>query len=107
MQSLTPQELAEWLADTSRLAPLLLDVREPWEFELCHLPGSRHLPLRLLPERLNELPPAGDVVVICHHGVRSSQAGIFLERSGLGPIHNLSGGVDGWAAAIDFHMRRY
>jgi rhodanese-related sulfurtransferase len=68
MQQIRPQQLAEWLSDDSRKKPVLLDVREPWEFELCKLPGSLHIPMHLVPLRSNELKPDDEIVVICHHG---------------------------------------
>ena len=101
MRSLTPTELAAWLADTSRPAPLLLDVRESWEVELCAIAGSRHLPMAAVPPRVNELDPGQATVVICHHGGRSAQVAYFLERSGFNDIYNLSGGINAWSQAVD------
>lgn len=107
MQQLRPAQLAQWLADDSRPAPLLLDVREPWEFELCHLDGAQHMPMHLVPVRLGELSPDQDIVVICHHGARSMQVGMFLESRGFAAITNLTGGVEAWATEVDPTMRRY
>lgn len=107
MQQISPRQLADWLADASRPQPLLLDVREPWEYELCHLAGSQHLPMHLVPARVGELPAERDVVVICHHGGRSLQVAMFLERTGFASVHNLTGGVDAWADAVEPGMRRY
>jgi len=107
MQQLSAPQLAEWLADQGRPAPLLLDVREPWEYELCHLPGSTHIPMQTIPARSNELAPDAEVVVICHHGVRSLQVAMFLERSGFDSVYNLMGGVAAWAQDVDPTMRRY
>lgn len=107
MQHLRPSQLADWLADAGRSPPHLLDVREPWEFELCHLAGSQHMPMHLVPVRCQELDPAQDIVVICHHGARSMQVAMFLENRGFASVYNLSGGVDGWSMDIDPAMRRY
>lgn len=107
MHQLLPKKLAEWLADASRPAPLLLDVREPWEFEHCHLAGARHMPMHLVPVNCQELDPEKDVVVICHHGARSMQVAMFLENRGFTSVYNLYGGVDGWASDVDPTMRRY
>lgn len=107
MQQISPVQLAAWLADASREPPLLLDVREPWEFEMCHLAGAKHLPMHTVPARLNEVEDGRDVVVICHHGGRSMQVAMFLERNGFAAVHNLMGGVDGWAQDVDPAMRRY
>ena len=77
--------------------PLLLDVREPWEFQICNLPGSMLMPMHTIPARHTELDPNADTVVICHHGARSMQAAMFLERAGFARLYNLTGGVNAWA----------
>ncbi|MCG2575532.1 sulfurtransferase [Dechloromonas sp. XY25] len=107
MQQLSVQQLAEWLADDKRPDPVLLDVREPWELELCRLAGSQHIPMHLVPMRCAEIDTDRDIVVICHHGARSMQVAMFLERQGFDSVLNLSGGVDAWAGEIDPDMRRY
>lgn len=108
MHQISPRQLADWISDQQRDPPVLLDVREPWEYELCHLPHSQHLPMHLVPARLGEIGnPAADVVVICHHGGRSMQVALFLERNGFSAVHNLSGGVDAWAQVVDPSLRRY
>jgi len=72
----------------------VLDVREPWERELCSIEGSRALPLDTLPEHLEELPREGLLVVVCHH-------------RGFGNVVNLAGGIDAWAREIEPSMRIY
>lgn len=106
MRQVDAPQLREWLA--SRAQPVtLLDVREPWEFALCRMEGSLHIPLAQLPARMGELDPARPTVVICHHGVRSLHAGTFLERQGFGDVVNLRGGIDGWARLVDDAMALY
>lgn len=107
MQQITPQQLQERLSDTSARTPLLLDVREPWEFQICHLPGSLLMPMRTIPARLAELDPEADTVVICHHGARSMQAAMFLERAGYPRLCNLTGGLDAWARTVEASMPVY
>ncbi|MBK8919339.1 MAG: sulfurtransferase [Betaproteobacteria bacterium] len=107
MLQVTPRQLADWLADASRTAPLLLDVREPAEYEICHLEGACLVPMREIPARIAELDPGRDTVVICHHGGRSLQVALYLEKNGFGRVHNLQGGVDVWAQDVDPAMRRY
>ncbi len=107
MQQVTPEELKAWLDDASRARPVLLDVREPWEREICSLPGSLHVPMNAVPARAEELEPGADTVVICHHGGRSFQVAMFLERRGFARVCNLHGGVDAWARAIDPSMPTY
>jgi rhodanese-related sulfurtransferase len=107
MQQITPTELAAWLADESRESPLLLDVREPWEFQTCHIDGSLTMPMALVPIRQQELPDDRPIVCICHHGARSLQVAYFLERAGFEQMINLAGGVDAWALQVDRSMPTY
>ncbi len=107
MQQIRARQLADWLSDDSRSKPVLLDVREPWEYELCRLPDSLHIPMHLVPLRSNELKRDDDIVVICHHGRRSMQVAMFLERQGFRALYNLMGGVDAWAGEVDPTLRRY
>ncbi|TMH87596.1 MAG: sulfurtransferase [Betaproteobacteria bacterium] len=107
MRQITPAELSAWLADKARAKPVLLDVREPWEFQAARIEGSTHVPMQQLPGRLAELAPDHDVVVICHHGGRSMQVGLYLEKSGYAKVHNLAGGLDSWAKSVDPSMPVY
>ena len=107
MDQINPAELAAWLGDKARAKPLLLDVREPWEYQTCHIADSRLVPMAEVPQRLAELDPQAETVVICHHGGRSLQVGIFLERQGFKRVHNLAGGVDAWARSVDPAMPTY
>lgn len=107
MKQITPAELAAWLGDKGRAKPVLLDVREPWEFQTCSIAGSRPLPMGEVPARKDELDPEAEVVVICHHGGRSMQVAVFLERNGFARVHNLAGGVDAWAKTVDPSMPVY
>ena len=87
MNQLSVTELATWLADTTRKAPLLLDVREPWEVQTASMPGITHVPMNQIPARLDEVKQlAGerDIVAICHHGGRSMQVAMFLEHMAWG-----------------------
>jgi len=107
MQQLTVLQLADWIADESRARPLLLDVREPWEFETCHIEGSQLMPMNTVPARQEELDPETPVVCICHHGNRSMQVAAFLERNGFTEVSNLAGGVHAWAQQVDGTMPTY
>lgn len=105
MRKLRPAELAAYLQSGHR--PVLLDVREHWEWDICHLPGSVLIPMSELPARLGELHKAAETVVICHHGIRSYHAARYLETAGFGDVINLSGGVAAWADEVDPAMARY
>lgn len=86
---------------------VLLDVREPWEFERVHLPGARLIPLGELASRLAELNPRQTCVVICHHGNRSRQAARLLRSRGFARVFNLQGGIAAWAEQLDPALPRY
>jgi len=101
MREISATELAAWLADAGRARPLLLDVREPWEYEKARIAGARLVPLREVAARLSEIDQDQDVVAICHHGGRSRQVALFLEKAGYSKVHNLAGGVDAWSRTID------
>ena len=77
--------------------PVLLDVREPWEFELARIEGSKLIPLSQLEERFTELDPDAETVVICHHGNRSSYVNQALKRAGFERVSNLEGGLDAYS----------
>lgn len=107
MNHISALELAHWLNDSQRKTPVLLDVREPWEFDTCHIPGSRLIPMSSIPSMQEELDPEQAIVCICHHGARSMQVAAFLERAGFNDVTNLTGGVHGWAMQVDEHMPTY
>jgi rhodanese-related sulfurtransferase len=104
---LTPRELAAWRNDAAREAPLLVDVREPWEVAICRIEGSQHIPLQSIPSRAGELPRERDLVLVCHHGNRSRRAAQWLEHNGYTRLYNLDGGVEGWATDVEPGMARY
>lgn len=105
MKPLAPTELAARLAAGEEL--VLLDVREPFELEICRIDGSLSIPLGELPARAGELDPDAPVVCICHHGIRSASAAGFLMTREFADVYNLTGGVERWAAEVDGAMARY
>jgi len=107
MRQITAPELAAWLADPAREQPLLLDVREDWEFETCKIAGSVQIPMHLIPVRVSEIDDDREVVCICHHGARSMNVAAFLERNGFSNVTNLTGGVHAWAVQVDPSMPKY
>ena len=107
MRQISPAQLAQRLNDAQQPAPLLLDVREPWELEICRIEGSVAMPMGSVPARFPELDRDRETVVICHHGARSAQVCMFLERQGFSSVINLAGGVAGWAAQVDPRMAQY
>lgn len=81
--------------------PVLLDVREPWEFELARIEGSKLVPMSELEARFTELDPGAETVVICHRGSRSAYVTQVLQRSGFENVLNLEGGLDAYASVDD------
>ncbi len=107
MSSVTPLQLAEQLRGPS--PPALLDVRNPGEHAFAAIPGSRLIPLGELSERTDELEDWRDreVVVYCHHGIRSAHAIVLLRTAGFTRLTNLSGGIDRWSEEVDPALPRY
>lgn len=102
---LSATELNIKIQDKEQL--FLLDVREPFEFAYAHIDGSVLIPLNQIPGRLRELDIDQDIVLICHHGIRSMQAANFLVQVGFKQISNLVGGIDAWSLECDSSVARY
>ena len=107
MKSITATELASWLADSEREPPVLLDVREPWEQQICTIAGSETIPMRQIPAQFSSIDPARPVVCVCHMGARSAQVAMFLQRQGYEDVYNLAGGINAWARQVDSSMPVY
>jgi rhodanese-related sulfurtransferase len=103
-ENISPRELKERLEVGDR--PVLLDVREEWEYELARIEGSTLVPLSEIEERFHELDPGAETVVICHHGARSAHVTQALNRAGFRYISNLEGGLDAYAD-VDESVARY
>ena len=106
MREISAQQLKDYL-QAATPAPLLLDVREPWEYEICHIEGAKLMPMQQIPQTFKTLDPQQEIVVICHHGRRSLQVVGYLERMGFTRLINLTGGVDAWAHDVDRSMPTY
>jgi len=107
MQQISAPELARLIAEPGPDGVQLLDVREDWEYEIAHLPGSTHLPMQRVPAELGRLDPTRPLVCICHHGVRSMQVAMFLSHRGFDRIMNLDGGIDAWSRQVDPNCTAY
>lgn len=101
----TPRELRDQLA--AGRTPWLLDVREPWEYSTAQLPEATLIPLGDLAQRVAEIPRDADVVVYCHHGMRSARAVSMLRHGGWPRVRNLTGGIDRWSIEVDQRVPRY
>ena len=107
MQQISPAQLKEWLEDPSRAKPVLIDVREPWELDVCRLADAKSMPMRSVPARYPELNKDAEMVIVCHHGARSYQVAMFLEHQGFTRLYNLYGGMAAWARDVDPAMPTY
>jgi adenylyltransferase/sulfurtransferase len=105
VDEITPRELKDRLDRNDR--PVLVDVRDDWETRLCRLDNALHIPMEELEFRTEELNPVDDIVVYCHHGVRSAAVADYLRRLGFARVRNLAGGLDAWALSVEPGMRRY
>jgi rhodanese-related sulfurtransferase len=104
----TTQQLSELLARESSEDLVLLDVREPWEFQAAHIQGSTLMPMGDVPSRaFQELDPEAHIVAICHHGVRSMNVSVWLRNQGFENAQSLRGGIDAWSAEVDPAIPRY
>lgn len=104
LEEIAPAELKALLAGKN--PPLVVDVREPHEYEIVNM-GARLIPLGSIPERMNELPLDREIVVHCHHGMRSAKAIAILKEAGFKKLKNLAGGIDQWAIEVDPSLPRY
>ena len=86
---------------------VLVDVREPWEFEICRIEGAKLVPLGALAGSLNRLPEVDEVICYCHHGMRSLDAAAWLRFQGFEKAKSLAGGIERWSLEIDSNVPRY
>ena len=106
MREFEAEELKSYLESVDE-QPLLLDVRQPWEYQICKLDDSVLIPMSTIPSNLDQLDKHRETVVICHHGVRSRTAAEQILQKGFTNVHNLVGGIDAWSATVDSNVPRY
>jgi rhodanese-related sulfurtransferase len=107
---LTPRQVGEQLQSSNPEVPLIVDVRTAAEFQVGHIAGALHIPLHEIEKRYDEIVDAAagrTVVTICHHGVRSLKASLFLRQVGVAGAMSMAGGMDAWSLAIDAAIPRY
>ena len=101
-----PREVKD-IIDNAKNDTMILDVREQWEYDICHIKESVHIPMGQIAERKDELNMEDTIIVVCHHGIRSRMVAKFLDASGFINVINLSGGVDSWSKEVDQSMPKY
>ena len=113
IEQVHPRDLASWIRTLSDQgpAPLVLDVREPHEWQLASVKADgfelQAIPMRAVPVRMNELDAARPVACLCHHGGRSMQVASFLKHHGFSHVANIMGGIDAWSREVDPSIPRY
>jgi rhodanese-related sulfurtransferase len=100
-----PREVKDLLAQNDKI--LFLDVREQWEYDTAHLQGSVLIPLREVPGNLQRIENSDQVIVFCHHGMRSLDAAAWLRTQGVESARSMTGGIDRWSTEIDPSVPRY
>ena len=103
--TITVQEMKEKLDRGEKI--VLIDVREPWEYNICKIPGAQLIPLGTLATEYKKLDPNAEFVLHCHMGMRSMDATQFLLQQGFKNAKNLAGGINAWSLQIDPSVPRY
>jgi rhodanese-related sulfurtransferase len=102
---ITPREAEAALAKDKSI--LLIDVREPWEHQQARIEGSKLIPLREIPANLQQIETADNIILYCHHGMRSLDAAAWLRQQGVTGARSMSGGIDRWTTEVDPLVPRY
>jgi rhodanese-related sulfurtransferase len=102
---ITPADMKERLDRGENF--LIVDVREPWEHELCRIEGAKLIPMGSIPANLQALDVDEDVVCYCHHGMRSMDVAVWLRGQGVQRAKSLAGGIERWSLEIDARVARY
>ena len=103
--TITPQALKQRLDEGAEV--MLIDVREPWENNICKLEGTTLIPLGTLGSEYKKLDPEAEIVVYCHMGMRSMDATQFLLQQGFKNVKNLTGGINAWSQQVDPSVPKY
>lgn len=102
---IAPNELKQKLDAGEK--PLIVDVREPWEAQICAIEGAKLVPLNTVAANLQAFEGAEEVIIYCHHGMRSLNAAAYLRRQGIDGARSLTGGIERWATEIEPGMAHY
>ena len=102
---ITPAEVKARIDRGEKL--VFIDVREPWEHQVCNIEGARLIPLGSLAASLQTLPDVDELICYCHHGMRSLDAAVWLRFQGIEKAKSLAGGIERWSVEIDPKVPRY
>ena len=102
---ITPAEVKQRLDRGEKL--VLIDVREPWEFNICRIEGAKLIPMGTVPANLQALDSDDEIIVYCHRGMRSMDVAVWLRGQGVAQAKSLAGGIERWSLEIDPNVPRY
>ena len=102
----SPREVKD-IIDNAKNHPMILDVREQWEYDICHIENSIHIPMGKIADMNEKLETDGAIIVVCHHGIRSRMVAKYLITKGFKDVINLTGGIDAWSSNIDPSIPKY
>jgi|TARA_B100001559_G_C16018954_1_gene402588 rhodanese-related sulfurtransferase len=106
MQEKSAREVNEMIKANPILK--IIDVREQWEYDKCHIENSTHIPMGKIPDSLELFNDSHDYVIVCHHGIRSRTVALYLEQKGIkAKLYNLSGGIEQWSDDVDSSIDKY
>ncbi|MGH9683208.1 MAG: rhodanese-like domain-containing protein [Candidatus Acidiferrales bacterium] len=101
----TPSEVKERLSQGADF--VFVDVREQWERDTAHIEGSVLIPMRDIPEHVGRFQDADEIILFCHHGMRSLDAAAWLRSQGVDGARSMAGGIERWSIEIDSSVPRY
>ena len=104
-KSISVKELNELINSAEKIQ--IVDVREHFEWDICHIEGALNIPMNLIVESSDKISEDITTVVMCHHGVRSMNVIQYLESKGCENLINLEGGIHAWATDVDKSMSTY
>lgn len=111
VMQLQPRDFEQWRHAHADAAPMVLDVREPWEVQTASIKAEgfelQVIAMGEVPSRWQELDPSRPIACLCHHGMRSLQVARYLQQQGFAEVVNLQGGIDAWSSAVDPTVPRY
>lgn len=107
IKEIEASQLNYWLTSDVPIKPIIIDVREPWEHEIAKIEQAELIPMNSIPQKLETLERTQPYVLFCHHGLRSMQVALYLEKNGFTDVSNLLGGIEAWRQKIDPSISSY
>lgn len=105
MEEKTAREISNMIKSNPALK--IIDVREQWEYDTCHIENSTHIPMGTIANSIDLFTKTEEYVIVCHHGIRSRIVALYLEQNGIENVYNLTGGIDKWSDEVDPNLKKY